>query len=65
MGFQILRFSTEYVKSGLAVQQVEAIVGAIMNAVANRKHFSVARDKMLGLVRLTTKYQFRSCIIGA
>lgn len=27
--------------------------------------FSVARDKMLGLVRLATKYQFRSRIIGA
>ncbi|WP_433846920.1 hypothetical protein [Acinetobacter proteolyticus] len=27
--------------------------------------FSVARDKMLGLVRLATKYQFKSRIIGA
>lgn len=27
--------------------------------------FSVARDKMLGMVRLATKYQFRSRIIGA
>lgn len=27
MGYQVLRFSTEQVKSGLAVQQIEAIVG--------------------------------------
>lgn len=27
--------------------------------------YSVARDKMLGMVRLATKYQFRSRIIGA
>ncbi|EII5854383.1 hypothetical protein LHQ04_003913 [Acinetobacter baumannii] len=27
--------------------------------------FSVARDKMLGMVRLATKYQFKSRIIGA
>ena len=27
MGFQVLRFSTEQVKSGLAVQQIEMIVG--------------------------------------
>ncbi len=27
MGFQVLRFSTEQVKTGLAVQQIEAMVG--------------------------------------
>lgn len=27
MGYQVLRFSTEQVKSGLAVQQIEAMVG--------------------------------------
>ncbi|MFW1966254.1 hypothetical protein ACG95P_04140 [Acinetobacter guillouiae] len=27
MGYQVLRFSTEQVKSGLAVQQIEMIVG--------------------------------------
>jgi very-short-patch-repair endonuclease len=27
MGFQVLRFSTDQVKSGLAIQQIEKMVG--------------------------------------